>query len=207
MQKKGSSIVWNHHQADPEFGLMQARELRYHLQGVLAAFPVDVAVGKGYVEVCPNGINKGAMAERMIEETMALEIHGKKLPLQFVLCCGDDSSDELMFSALHSKVGMCPAWPLRCFSFTHATCVALQFGRRPTDINLFTVTVGRKPSEASSYMADYNDVVELLKMAGSIHANKAKRLGKGSMSVNDMGVFDTGREPVSSNLTRRLSGE
>ena len=33
MQKKGSSIVWNHQHADPEFGAMQAREPQYHLQG------------------------------------------------------------------------------------------------------------------------------------------------------------------------------
>ena len=37
---------------------MQARELQYHLHSVLAAFPVVVRVGKGYVEACPKGINK-----------------------------------------------------------------------------------------------------------------------------------------------------
>ena len=36
----------------------QARELQYQLQGVLAAFPVTVISGKGYVEVTPKGINK-----------------------------------------------------------------------------------------------------------------------------------------------------
>ena len=40
--------------------------------------------------------------------------------------------------------------------------------QRPADLDLFTVTVGRKPSAASSYLADHNDVVELLKMVGSI---------------------------------------
>ena len=59
MQKKGSSIVWKYQYADPEFGAMQARELQYHLQGVLTAFPVNVRAGKGYVEVCPKGNNKG----------------------------------------------------------------------------------------------------------------------------------------------------
>ena len=71
MQKKGSSIVWNHQHADPEFGAMQARELQYHLQGVLTAFPVVVRAGKGYVEVCPKGINKGVMAERLVEIAQA----------------------------------------------------------------------------------------------------------------------------------------
>ena len=67
VQRKGASIVWNHQHADPEFGTMQARELQYHLQGVLAAFAVVVRAGKGYVEACPKGINKGVMAERIIE--------------------------------------------------------------------------------------------------------------------------------------------
>jgi len=174
MQKKGSSIVWNHQQADPEFGSMQARELQYHLQGVLTAFPVVVRVGKGYVEACPKGINKGAMAERMIDESMAQECfdsHGQKQPLQFILCCGDDSSDELMFSSLHAK-----------------------FGQKPADLDLFTVTVGRKPSEASSYLADHNDVVELLKMLGSINTAKGgKRMGgmAGTMSLNDMSSLNS----------------
>ena len=46
---------------------MQARELQYHLQGVLTAFPVNVRAGKGYVEVCPKGINKGAMTQRFVD--------------------------------------------------------------------------------------------------------------------------------------------
>ena len=157
MNKKGSSIVWNYQHADPEFGAMQARELQYHLHGVLAAFPVVVRVGKGYVEACPKGINKGVMAERMIEIASRSGAASPKNPqppggprgmpaaasspgLGFVLCVGDDSSDELMFQALHSK-----------------------FGQRPTDVALYTVTVGRKPSEASSYLGDHTEVVELLK--------------------------------------------
>ena len=114
MNKKGSSIVWNYQHADPEFGAMQARELQYHLHGVLAAFPVVVRVGKGYVEACPKGINKGVMAERMIEIASRSGAASPKNPqppggprgmpaaasspgLGFVLCVGDDSSDELMF--------------------------------------------------------------------------------------------------------------
>eukprot|EP00900_Chrysochromulina_parva_P021437 jgi/Chrpa1/3927/Chrysochromulina_OHIO_Genome00015594-RA len=164
VQKKGCSIVWNYQHADPEFGVMQARELQYHLQGVLAAFPVNVRVGKGYVEACPKGINKGVMAERAIDvanAALARDAHGGVSgTVDFVLCIGDDSSDELMFQALHSK-----------------------FGQRPTDVSLFTVTVGRKPSEASSYLGDHTEVVELLKMLSSIGAAKKKgfaSMGRGT---------------------------
>jgi trehalose 6-phosphate synthase/phosphatase len=121
-----------------------------------------VRVGKGYVEACPKGINKGVMAERAIDvanAALARDAHGGVSgTVDFVLCIGDDSSDELMFQALHSK-----------------------FGQRPTDVSLFTVTVGRKPSEASSYLGDHTEVVELLKMLSSIGA--AKKKGFASMGV------------------------
>jgi len=174
VQRKGASISWNHQYADPEFGTMQARELQYHLQGVLAAFAVVVRAGKGYVEACPKGINKGVMAERIIEleqaDTRAAQQPGPARrgsrssqgqgqhasssaaePLDFVLCIGDDSSDELMFQALQEALGT---------STSHS--------------DLFTCTVGRKPSSASAYLGDHSDVVELLKMLASLSATKRK---------------------------------
>merc|ERR1712166_1668509 len=56
---------------------------------------------------------------------------------------GDDSTDELMFSALNAKLGK-------------------------GDPRLFTVTVGRKPSEASSYLDGHAEVVSLLELFCSI---------------------------------------
>lgn len=136
LQKKGSSMVWNYQHADPEFGALQARELQYHLQGVLTAFPVTVRVGKGYVEACPKGIDKGVMADRFVDMVMRGEgRRGDQKDPQFVLCVGDDSSDELMFSTLHNK-----------------------FGQHPIDLHLFTATVGRKPSCAGAYMEDHHEV-------------------------------------------------
>jgi len=169
MQKKGASISWNYQHADPEFGAMQARELQYHLQGVLTAFPVHIRVGKGYVEACPKGINKGVMAERLLdiaaqEAKGVQDAHGGfATPLEFVLCIGDDSSDELMFQALHAKLG-----------------------HRPENTHLFTATVGRKPSEAKTYLGDHTEVVELLKMLSSI--GSSRRIA----SMNDLIKLDTG---------------
>jgi len=138
VQKKGSSIAWNYQSSDPEFGVMQARELQEHLRGVLQPFPVVVRSGKGYVELCFKGVNKGAMAERLVDLCDA------EASLDFVLCMGDDSTDELMFASLKDKVKGPKA-------------------NLPAN-GLFTVTVGRKPSEASSYLNDHNEVIELLDM-------------------------------------------
>ena len=154
MNKKGSSIVWNYQHADPEFGAMQARELQYHLHGVLAAFPVVVRVGKGYVEACPKGINKGVMAERMIEIASRSGAASPKNPqppggprgmpaaasspgLGFVLCVGDDSSDELMFQV--RAVERTPH-PPPAFSHPTTPLQALhhRLGAKPEHLDLWT---------------------------------------------------------------------
>jgi len=153
VQTKGSSIMWNFCESDPEFGYLQSKELQTTLQHVLADFPVVVRTGKGYVEVCLKDINKGAMAERFIDLLTAR--HGQ--PLDFVLCAGDDSSDELMFASLNAKFGK-----------THP--------------GLLTVTVGRKPSEATRYLEDHKEVTEMLEMLCSIGFRApGNALGSGGM--------------------------
>ena len=130
-----------------------------------------VRTGKGYVEACHQDVNKGAMAEHMIN---LLQADGK--PIDFVLCAGDDSTDELMFTALHAKLGK----------------------KSP---HLFTVTVGRKPSEASRYLDDHNEVVNLLELLSSIgFRTPGTTLGAGGgggggglrRSGNSMGIGGAG---------------
>jgi len=140
VQTKGSSILFNFGESDPEFGAMSGKELQTTLQHVLAPFPVVVRTGKGYVEACHKDVNKGAMAERMVA---LLTAQADGIPPDFVLCAGDDSTDELMFARLHATMGK-----------AHK--------------GLFTVTIGRKPSEASRYLDDYREVVELLELLASI---------------------------------------
>mmetsp|Transcript_16297 Transcript_16297/g.48310 ORF Transcript_16297/g.48310 Transcript_16297/m.48310 type:complete len:1006 (-) Transcript_16297:237-3254(-) len=159
MQKKGSSMSWNFSSADPEFGALQARELQYQLQAALEGAPVVVRVGKGYVEACPKGIDKGVMAERFVGLVADAARRGRPAePLQFVLCVGDDSSDELMFAALQKR----------------KDAAAGRGGAAPGH-DLFTATVGRKPSDASAYLADHADVVELLGMLSGVGSSRSKR--------------------------------
>lgn len=53
IETKESAIVWHHHDADPDFGSCQAKELLDHLEGVLANEPVAVKRGQHIVEVKP----------------------------------------------------------------------------------------------------------------------------------------------------------
>jgi len=148
IKKKGVSLTWKFDDADPEFGAMQAKELHHHLGQVLSAWN-DVAVhtGKGYLEVQPRDINKGTMVDFMC--TRITELRGT--PPDFILCIGDDSADEFMFSALHQRYGASSEHPA-----------------------VFTCTVGRKPSAARFYLPDHERVVELLSSMSMQSAGMAK---------------------------------
>jgi len=134
VMSKGSSITWNYQEADPEFGAMQAKEVQLMLETVLEALPVVVLSGKGFVEAGLRDVNKGTVATRLIDLCVD---EGK--PFDFIWSVGDDSSDELMFASLKSKLG----------------------NEAP---QLITTTVGRKPSEASTYLDDHNEVVAFLEL-------------------------------------------
>lgn len=150
---------------------------------------VTVHTGKGYVEVGPRDINKGSMVEFICARqtdlrgcppdfvlcigahhtqrarahaTPATRSHGQPhtargtharahTHAQHALppaepsllpsvppSSGDDSADEFMFAALHARYGQADG------------------------TQLFTCTVGRKPSAASFYLSDHERVLELL---------------------------------------------
>ena len=46
---KGSALLWQFRDADPEFGQLQAKELHDQLQQVLEDFPIEVLTGNDYL--------------------------------------------------------------------------------------------------------------------------------------------------------------
>ncbi|XP_057416084.1 probable alpha,alpha-trehalose-phosphate synthase [UDP-forming] 11 [Lotus japonicus] len=136
IEQKESAIVWHHQEADPHFGSCQAKELLDHLENVLANEPVVVKRGQHIVEVKPQGVSKGMVVEELIS-TMRSE---GKSP-DFLLCIGDDRSDEDMFESIASSVSN-PALP--------------------TISKVFACTVGQKPSMAKYYLEDTSEVINLL---------------------------------------------
>ena len=96
---KGSAMVWQYREADPELGAWQARELSAALEETLSTHHVVVSSGKGYVEVKVRGVNKGVLAKTILDEMQSLI--GRP---DFVLCIGDDRSDELMFEAVNEEM-------------------------------------------------------------------------------------------------------
>ncbi|CAL0320788.1 unnamed protein product [Lupinus luteus] len=134
IEAKESAIVWNYEFADRDFGSCQAKELLDHLESVLANEPVSVKSGPHIVEVKPQGVSKGIVAERLLSTMQQKEV----VP-DFVLCIGDDRSDEDMFEVIaSSRASLSPV------------------------ADVFPCTVGQKPSKAKYYLDDTGDIWRML---------------------------------------------
>lgn len=137
MEVKESALVWHHRDADPDFGSCQAKELLDHLENVLANEPAVVQRGQHIVEVKPQGVTKGLVAEKVL----SMLTNDGKAP-DFVMCVGDDRSDEDMFESISNAASNSPGSAVP---------------------EIFACTVGQKPSKAKYYLDDTADVVRLLR--------------------------------------------
>lgn len=147
IEQKESAVVWHHQDADSHFGSCQAKELLDHLESVLANEPVVVKRGQHIVEVKPQGVSKGLVVKSLIS---TMQSSGKSP--DFVLCIGDDRSDEDMFEAI---------------SQTSPNGASL-----PASAEVFACTVGQKPSRAKYYLDESDKVIELLQGLASASAQQ-----------------------------------
>ena len=91
IERKRVALTWHYRRADPEYGAFQARECRKHLEDTVAKkWDVEVMAGKANLEVRPTFVNKGFIASRLVDE------YGSRprQPPDFILCLGDDFTDE-----------------------------------------------------------------------------------------------------------------
>lgn len=157
IEAKESAIVWHHQDADPDFGSWQAKELLDHLESVLANEPVAVKSGQQIVEVKPQGVSKGMVAEKLIASMVS-----RSTPPDFVLCIGDDRSDEDMFESIANAM-VAPESPIA---------------------EVFACTVGRKPSKAKYYLEDTVDVIHMLQ--GLAEATQAAQRSSSRSSFDSL---------------------
>lgn len=150
IDSKESALVWNYQYADPDFGSCQAKELLDHLESVLANEPVTVKSGQNIVEVKPQGVSKGLVAARLLET-----MQKKGTVPDFVLCIGDDRSDEDMFEVIMGAVASASLSPVA---------------------EVFACTVGQKPSKARYYLEDTTEILRMLQGLASASENSAKHV-------------------------------
>ncbi|KAK9051637.1 hypothetical protein SSX86_028265 [Deinandra increscens subsp. villosa] len=142
IERKESALVWHFQDADPSFGSAQAKEMLDHLESVLANEPVVVKSGQCIVEVKPQGVTKGSVAEKIFASMFRNERRA-----DFVLCVGDDRSDEDMFVMIGD---------------------AIKAGVILNNKSVFASTVGQKPSRAEYYLDDTVEVINMLENLGDI---------------------------------------
>nr|GLL25843.1 alpha,alpha-trehalose-phosphate synthase [UDP-forming] 5-like [Ipomoea trifida] len=157
IETKDSALVWNYQYADRDFGSCQAKELQDHLESVLANEPVSVKSGPHIVEVKPQGVNKGLVAERLL----AMMKQKDMLP-DFVLCIGDDRSDEDIFEVIMSAVAQESLSPVA---------------------EVFACTVGQKPSKAKYYLEDTSEILRMLQGLATASEQSARTIPRSSQQV------------------------
>ncbi len=90
VEEKDFALVWHYRGAEPEPGKLAAQELKDHLLALTANLDLHVLQGNKTVEVRIAGVNKGIGGLRFLSQG----------PYDFILCIGDDTTDEDVFSAL-----------------------------------------------------------------------------------------------------------
>ncbi|GAA0170386.1 hypothetical protein LIER_24658 [Lithospermum erythrorhizon] len=156
---KETSLVWNYQYADPDFGSCQAKELLDHLESVLANEPVTVKSGQHIIEVKPQGVNKGLVAERVLTT-----MQNKAMLPDFVLCIGDDRSDDDMSEVIMKAVTSGSLSPVA---------------------EVFSCTVGQKPSKAKYYLEDTSELMRMLQGLAAVSElstrNGSPRVPRGTL--------------------------
>lgn len=144
IERKRCALTWHYRQAeDQSLGQSEADKAHRELEAwVTKKWEVDVMTGKANLEVRPTFINKGQIAKRLAHEhaeASSAPGGGGDKSLEFVLCLGDDFTDEDMFRALNGLEE-------RVVRADH----------------VFTVTVGtgRKATLARWHLLEPEDVVE-----------------------------------------------
>ena len=134
--RSATKVGWSYRQADPHLGKQNARFLAAELEAALEQYPVMLQTSSNSVHIVPKGIDKGVAVSKVMEEIVN-KLGGAIFP-GLVLCTGDDTADEPMFSALFEVAG--------------------HYMDKEDSIELFACTVGKKPSQADYY---FNNALEV----------------------------------------------
>lgn len=101
IEQKDFALVWHYRNVATELASARNASLRYELSTALGNTEIGVYNGNKIIEIKPRSIHKGTVAEDLIAV----------FPSDFILCIGDDYTDEDMFrsipeEAFSIKVGL-----------------------------------------------------------------------------------------------------
>jgi trehalose 6-phosphate synthase/phosphatase len=90
IEVKNFALVWHYDNVAPELAFDRTANLKHELNTLINSNEVGIFSGRKIVEIKPRGIHKGTIADELLVSSGA----------DFVLCIGDDYTDEDMFKAL-----------------------------------------------------------------------------------------------------------
>ena len=93
VEEKDYSLVWHYRNVAPELAYVRAGELKRELIDAISSDGIGVFSGDKVIEIKPNEINKGYAAGELEAVYQS----------DFILCAGDDYTDEDMFRELPSE--------------------------------------------------------------------------------------------------------
>ncbi|AEO60371.1 glycosyltransferase family 20 protein [Thermothelomyces thermophilus ATCC 42464] len=187
IEQKRCALTWHYRLADPEQGVHMARECHHELDNTVGRkWDVEVMAGKANLEVRPTFINKGEIAKRLVN-TYNAELRkaasageaatGEDAPpnkIEFVLCMGDDFTDEDMFRALNGLLE-----PAK--------------GQTEPEVETeqcFTVTVGAstKVTLARWHLLEPEDVIECVALLAGVGGGGTGTTNGGVLSMGEVNL-------------------
>lgn len=185
VEMKRAAVVWHYREADPRDGVKEARKLKLRLKTALASKEqVAITQGKCVIEARLKSINKGAIVERLLAEFK----NQKGTSPDFVLCIGDDATDEGK-----SWLFFCDLLPLTALDMFR---VLKNTRSEVNPQSIFTVTVGTeqlKVTNARWYLLEPRDVIENIMMLNQADLTKDDA-GEGPLMAD--GVTHRGSKPL-----------
>jgi trehalose 6-phosphate synthase/phosphatase len=93
IEEKTSTLAWHYRNTQVDLGFSRSRELINNLSQLIQNTPLQVIDGNKVVEVRMAGFDKGTITMKILNEAQP----------DFVLCIGDDTTDEDMFKVLENS--------------------------------------------------------------------------------------------------------
>ncbi|OWB76098.1 trehalose-phosphatase activity protein [[Candida] boidinii] len=196
IEKKKVAVTWHYRKSDPDFGIFQAAKCKDHLINTVAKkYQVEVMTGKANLEVRPNFVNKGEIVKRLVLARNPVESttnnnnlrNFEELP-DFILCLGDDTTDEDMFKSLNKVES-------DLINDNRETNEFKNYG-------IYPVTVGpaNKETAAKAYLSDPSQVLDTL---GLLVGQVSLFETGGSVELDDRGHLLNGESSMISQANRK----
>ena len=174
---KESSIVWQYTDCDLELGKQFVSAMSSELDNLIKKYNLKIVNGKGFMEIIAVGVNKGYFVGYKIKEFIK-----NKKSLDFILCIGDDTSDEKMFHYLNTKKD--------------------EIKKYCKKVKIYGITVGKKPSKAHYYVEKPKNVQELvssLVKASNKLSSSISTLDIRALALNNKFNMDQEEEEIDDN--------